>query len=103
MKYAFRCKNCGRLETSDQAAECSHPHACRVCGDGIRYDSRTGKKTPMLGDNWEVLADASPGRLAEIGLSPDQVEKHKHWPKKSPGREPQQLSLTANESTASAD
>jgi hypothetical protein len=33
-KYAFRCKSCGRLETSEQAAELEHPAACRVCGGG---------------------------------------------------------------------
>lgn len=76
---AFRCKTCGFLEVSDHAAENATPHACRVCGEGVAYHPKTGKRT-VDADNWEVLADASPERLAELGLTPGQVERHERWP-----------------------
>ena len=77
MKHAFRCDSCGRLHTSDDAAESDHPHACKVCGAGTEFDRR-GLKL-FRADNWEVLADATPERLSEIGLSADDVEKHVAW------------------------
>lgn len=102
--WAFRCKNCGRLETSDHAAEGEYPHACRVCGAGVVFRhaelaamlTREGADIPALAaeiarcdpatkrlvpENWEVLADAPPERLAELGLSPDRVEAHEPWPR----------------------
>src|SRR3954451_443794 len=94
--WSFRCKNCGRLETSDHAAEGEFPHACRVCGAGVVFRhaelaaalTEPGADIPALAgqiarcdpatkrlvpENWEVLADAPPERLAELGLSPEQV------------------------------
>ena len=58
---AFRCKQCGRLHAGADAGELSFPTRCRVC-------DAQGK--------WEVLADATPERLAELGLSSADVAKH---------------------------
>jgi hypothetical protein len=102
--FAFRCKSCGRLETSDHAAEGEVPHACRVCGAGVVFRhaelaamlTQEGADIPALAadiarcdpatkrlvpDNWEVLADAPPERLAELGLAPEQVASHEPWPR----------------------
>ena len=80
MKYAFRCNKCGRLHTSEEAAEAAHPGSCRVCGAGVKFEPN-GTKT-LDKDNWEILADAKPKRLTELGLSKDQVEQHKQWVRK---------------------
>jgi hypothetical protein len=103
-RLAFRCKNCGRLETSDHAAEGEFPHACRVCGAGVVFRhaelaamlTEPGADVPALAaeiarcdpatkrlvpENWEVLADAPPERLAELGLTPEQVAAHEPWPR----------------------
>lgn len=72
--YAFRCKACGQFETSGQACEEFTPHACPACGAGVSYNSKTGKKI-IHPENWEVLADCSAERLAELGLD-GQVERH---------------------------
>jgi hypothetical protein len=103
-RFAFRCKNCGRLETSDHAAEGEFPHACRVCGAGVVFRhaelaamlTEPGADVPALAaqiarcdpatkrlvpENWEVLADAPPERLAELGLTPEQVTAHEPWPR----------------------
>jgi hypothetical protein len=103
-RFAFRCKNCGRLETSDHAAEGEFPHACRACGAGVVFRhaelaaklTEPGADVPALAaeiakcdpatkrlvpDNWEVLADATPDRMAELGLTPGQVTAHEPWPR----------------------
>lgn len=61
--HAFRCKTCGHLVTSAFAGEARVPTVCPVCKVGVRT-------------NWEVLADTAPERLAELGLSPTEVERH---------------------------
>jgi hypothetical protein len=101
---SFRCRNCGRLETSDHAAELELPAACRVCGAGVVFRhaelaamlTREGADVPALAaeiarcdpatkrlvpENWEVLADAPPERLAELGLAPESVAAHEPWPR----------------------
>lgn len=105
MKYAFRCKTCGRLHAAEHAGENEIPHACCVCGSGVQYgpnfkdiatrlcdpaltpEQRTAiaqevaaaqnnlVKTYQL-DNWEVLADCTPEQLKEYGLVADDVERH---------------------------
>jgi hypothetical protein len=103
-RFAFRCRTCGRLETSDHAAELYLPAACRVCGAGVVFRhaelaamlTQEGADIPALAadiarcdpatkrlipENWEVLADAPPERLAELGLTPEQVEAHEPWPR----------------------
>lgn len=75
MAHAFRCKNCGRLETSDNAGESDVPHACCACGSGVAFDSKTGIKT-LVKDNWEVLALCDEARLTELGLSQENVCAH---------------------------
>ncbi len=35
--YAFRCKNCGYLESAAHAGESPIPHACRVCKMGVVF------------------------------------------------------------------
>ena len=71
--FAFRCKSCGRLHTAECAGVNLLPIACEVCGYGVMYDLR-GNRTNKP-DNWELLADATPERLAELGISADQVAK----------------------------
>ena len=101
-KYAFRCKNCGRLHTSDDAAEASHPHCCKVCSSGIVFDKH-GIKTQ---DNsiWEILSDCTSDRLQELGLSQSDVEKHKKWSKvESSKRDPINVSISIEDNTNSKD
>jgi hypothetical protein len=103
MPFAFRCKTCGHLHTSDYAGESSHPHSCAVCGSGVIFTTEPDKKRlelqarpgcekhvydsiPVVNKiglhklldhaNWEVLADASDERLKELELTREQVEKH---------------------------
>jgi hypothetical protein len=71
---SFRCKACGRLHSSGHAGEERLPASCSVCGAGVTF-APNGTKNRQA-DNWEVLADATPERLAELGLEPAQVEKH---------------------------
>lgn len=78
-KAAFRCKNCGHLEAAEHAGENALPHACSVCGAGVTFTPQ-GIKIANPG-NWEVLADAEPARLEELGLNADKVVKH--TPKKT--------------------
>jgi hypothetical protein len=103
-RFAFRCRACGRLHTSDHAAEGETPHACSVCGAGVVFRhaelaaklTEPGADVPALAaeiarcdpatkrldpGNWEVLADAPPERLAELGLASEQVAAHEPWPK----------------------
>lgn len=112
--YSFRCKTCGRLATSDDAASAPHPHACCVCGSGVVFkhhdlldelikqahgsqrfselvqelrqcDPATKR---LVADNWEVLADCTPERLKELDLTPERVKHHTPWPK---GQVPERL------------
>jgi len=59
MKFAFRCRNCGHLHTADHAGDNDVPHACCVCGKGVKYD---GFRKTYQPENWEVLSEASTGR-----------------------------------------
>ena len=72
--YAFRCNNCGRLESGDHAGEAEIPASCRACGAGVSFD-RTGIKT-LDPDNWEILAAADDKRLKELGLTRALVQAH---------------------------
>jgi hypothetical protein len=71
---AFRCKNCGYLCHGEVAGQNSLPHACTVCGCGVRF-TETGLKVHQR-DNWEVLADCTPERLAELGVTAEQIERY---------------------------
>jgi hypothetical protein len=72
--HAFRCNSCGHLESAGQAGEHIHPHACSCCGAGVSYNPKTGTKI-FDATNWEVLCEATPERLAELGLD-GEVERH---------------------------
>lgn len=74
MKYAFRCAKCGRLEPAANAGENRFPHACSVCGAGVSF-TPNGVKMLDAGA-WEVLAEASEARLAELGITREDVESH---------------------------
>lgn len=50
MPFAFRCKNCGRLESPDNAGECEHPHSCTVCGAGVTLNPKTKALAGELAD-----------------------------------------------------
>jgi hypothetical protein len=73
-KPAFRCRKCSHLEAAGHAGEEILPHACSVCGSGVTFNPAGIKK--LQADNWEVLAEATPERLAELGLTLEGVEKH---------------------------
>lgn len=75
--FAFRCKTCGHFESAGQAGECLVPHACSVCSNGVIFTPQ-GIKIHKA-DNWEILADATPERLKELGL--EEVERHKPFAK----------------------
>jgi hypothetical protein len=75
MHKAFRCKTCGHLVGCECAGENHAPHACPVCGSGVKFCPRTGVKSAVW-DNWEVLHSATDERLAELGLTRAEVEKH---------------------------
>jgi hypothetical protein len=131
---AFRCKNCGHLEGADNAGEQPHPTACRVCGSGITLlptvvalaaelakpdctperrkaiaaelllASRQPGARTIHPENWEILADATPERLAELGLKPEHAVRHAAWPKgAAPGREPGHFVANANESVTNTN
>lgn len=78
-KAAFRCHNCGHLVGPESAGELHLPLACPVCHYGIRF-SPSGERTEEP-DNWEVLCRQTPERLAEIGLTPEDVVEHTPVPK----------------------
>lgn len=69
---AFRCRACGHLEAAASAGEHAVPAACSACGEGVKFSARGIKSGNP--DNWEVLADAPPARLKELGLG--QVARH---------------------------
>lgn len=103
MKYAFRCRACGNLQSAEHAGRSSVPHACSSCGSGVGFGPdnqkleeiiaansggrsgdlvaalRTALANPVKNlhaDNWEVLAEATADRLDELGLTEEQVERH---------------------------
>jgi predicted nucleic acid-binding Zn-ribbon protein len=82
--HAFRCKNCGHLHPAEHAGESDLPHGCVVCGAGVMFSPRGVKS--LDADNWEVLADATPERLEELGLAPEEVARHEGG-KPSPEKE----------------
>lgn len=83
MPYAFRCQNCGHLEGSVHAGENPIPAACHVCGKGVTYHF-DGVIAHWVSDpsNWELLTEATPKRLKELGLEPGDVAPHPvtEWP-----------------------
>lgn len=83
MTPTFRCRACGHLDAADHAGECAHPHACRVCGAGVSFDPKTGAKK-IDPENWEILADATPERLEELGVA--EVARHEGKPPVASGR-----------------
>lgn len=93
---AFRCKGCGHLESAEAAGENAVPMACSVCGEGVRFNA-CGVKSAAP-ENWEVLADAGPERLAAIGV--ESVVRHI-----AAGAPPDGRSLTAaaNDGPGTAD
>lgn len=102
VKYAFRCINCGRLETSAQAGECECPAACVVCGHGVKFNPTTGIKTHDH-DNWEILADLDHDELHELGIPHECVEDHTPAPKSDEGRAPMHHAREVSEGLSSED
>ena len=122
---AFRCKKCGHLHEGCVAGEQSLPISCSVCHAGVTIGgtlkSLAAKMaTPGLSDAerqsiaveiskinamehtfqpdvWEVLADATPARLAELQLTPDQVERYTPAPAVPATRGPQAVALNAGD------
>lgn len=74
MPFSFRCNNCGRLHESHHAGIRALPTSCDICGAGVTFDEK-GNKTHKR-DNWEILSEAKPERLAELGLKPEDVTPH---------------------------
>lgn len=114
--YAFRCRNCGRLVSSEDAGERDFPAACPICGHGIEFDTLTGNKT-YVEDNWIVLANLSDEELeAERVRHTDagdfeywakdeiKIQKHKAAPSTIPeGREPQNIEATVEDALGAED
>lgn len=104
-RVAFRCRACGHLHAAEHAGECPVPHACAVCGAGVRHGpdfkaiaarlikpgltdaeratiaqevaaAQNNLTKTFDPDNWEILADAPAEALASYGLSPDMVARH---------------------------
>ena len=73
-KPAFRCRNCGHLVGPEAAGERLTPTVCPACNRGATF-AANGQKT-FQPENWEVLADATPARLAELGLTIEGVAIH---------------------------
>lgn len=71
-KPAFRCKNCGHLVGPEAAGDNARPHACPCCGEGVKFTEKGIKYADP--DNWEVLAETTPDRLTELGLTPESVD-----------------------------
>lgn len=102
-EFAFKCRFCGTLETSDHAAEQPTPAACRNCGHGVLFDSITGLKSYDRA-NWIVLADddeaAAYVREHQID-SNDLIVRHVQWPSTVPeGRTPGNIERTADDDLA---
>jgi len=104
-KFAFKCKNCGHLETSGNAGERDFPAACRTCGSGVSFDPLTGIKQ-YHDDNWIVLADLDGDGVLDIvsfhGIDKKQIEKHTAAPSTS-NREPQNIERFAEETLGAKD
>lgn len=122
-KPAFRCKNCGHLESADHAGEYSHPHLCSCCDAGVlmgfsmkdlfkahpflaeltqaELSARTIQNGKVIRlhhlENWEVLADTHPDELAKMGHTPDTVCRHVPFKTKGMEREPINHVRTAND------
>lgn len=101
LKAAFRCKNCGRLHTSDDAAESQHPHSCRVCGAGVSFNPQ-GIKT-IDSSNWERLAELPVEHLENLGINPEHVEDHKPWEPGSPPRDSRHIQVGAEDGLGTKD
>jgi hypothetical protein len=99
---SFRCSHCGFLEGAESAAECAHPHACRVCGRGVKFDQHTGLKSAAPG-HWECLHSATDERLAELGLARADVRPHTPWACATRGQSPASHERTAGEGVGGAD
>ena len=74
MAVAFRCQNCGHLHRGEYAGDNPIPHACVVCGAGVKFSDRGAKQLDPK--NWEVLADVTPARLKELGLTTKDIERY---------------------------
>ena len=72
--YSFRCRKCGHLQSDKTAGEHLVPFACSVCGAGVIFNPRGLKMYEP--EVWEVLADAAPERLAELGLTASDITRH---------------------------
>jgi len=95
--FAFQCKHCGALEPAAAAGENEVPHACHVCGHGVKFEvdaSGTNVNKVYEPDNWLVLADASQEELAKLTELHDEIEVEKHTPLKRAG------ATASNEGTA---
>lgn len=98
--HAFRCKTCGCIHPAEHAGECDCPHACSVCGAGVSFNAKGVKS--LQPDNWEILADATAERLAELGLEASQVARHTGKAfKENPGA--QHVYRTASDGIGSQD
>ena len=98
MANAFRCKNCGNLQTSANAGERNFPAACVVCGYGVSFDPITGIKTHH-DDNWDVLADMSDDDLKKYTIDKADIETHTPAPESDPDHVPQNISVETEGST----
>jgi len=74
MAVAFRCQNCGHLHRGEYAGDNPIPHACVVCGYGVKFSAKGAKQLDPK--NWEVLADVTPARLKELGLTTKDIERY---------------------------
>jgi hypothetical protein len=128
-QYAFRCKVCGRLHEAGHAGDNELPHACQVCGAGVVFRhaelaeelkkpgltperivaiaNEIGKCDPaskrLVPENWEVLADATPQRLQELGLTPEVVAQHVPAVTKESAKKPQAITVQAVERLTTQD
>ena len=105
VKYAFRCRSCGHLEEAGQAGERRVPAACRYCGAGVTFDSRTGAKT-YDEDNWIVLAELADKELQPIlefhAIARADVVRHRPKPATA-SREPQSIDRSVADGIGAAD
>lgn len=100
-KAAFRCCNCGHLEPVGHAGECAVPVSCSVCSAGTTFTPR-GQRIDDA-SNWEMLADATPERLTELGLTADDVERHEPKGSSTVTDEPKHYEVTAADGAATTD
>jgi rubredoxin len=69
---------------------------------GRTFNLPHGLKKVLIFENWEVLADATDERLAELGLT--RAEVCRHEPKTSePGRDPQVVTVSATDGVHTTD